>query len=285
MDELSKTFPTIQIESFQKTNTFSGVSVLIPKGPKAFAWFTYLDHQPICILLHIESNEIQRISHVYVSFKEELSVGTIVYGTLLNQQFILENLYYEKGEPVHLSYAEKMENMKVFLGKIQKCECKESLQFYLPRMIDQHHLLEASNMPYPVYGIVSLQQMRMFVLNHAFCTFLAKKREDSEDVYELYANDESFREQFVSTALLNDFKTSHFMKKLAYRNKSTYKNVELSDSEEEESLGDFYVSCLFIPEFKRWKPYASNSGPPSFLREVKVKERNVQNSKIPQLYK
>jgi hypothetical protein len=273
MDELSKLFPKIHIESFQKTHTLSGLSIFLPKGPKAFVWFTYQDKCPICILLHIESNEIQKISHVYVSFKEELSLGTILYGTLLNQQFIPENIYYEKGRSVTLSYTEKLERMKHVLGDIQKCDFKESLQFYLPKMVDRHHLLEASNMPYPVYGIVSLQQLRIFVLNHVFCTCLAKRREEMEDVYDLYALNDSQTLQLVSTALINDFKTSHMMKRLAYKNKPTYKNIELSDSEDEEDLGEFHVSCLFIPEFKRWKPIASNSGPPSFLRDLKIKER------------
>lgn len=274
MDELSKTFPTIQIESFQKTNTISGLSVLIPKGPKAFAWFTYLEKHPICILLHIEGNEIQKISHSYVSFKEHLSLGTIVYGTLMKQQFIMENLYYEKGNLVYLSYSDKLEHMKSILDHIQRCDFKDSLQFYLPKMVERHHLLEASNMPYPVYGIVSIQMMRVFVVNHAFCTLLVKRREEMEDVYELYALDDTHTLQFVSTALLNDFKTSHMMKKLAYKNKPTYKNIELSDSEEEEILGEFCVHCLFIPEFKRWKPYASTSDTPSFLRDLRIKERN-----------
>lgn len=274
MDELSKSFPTIPIENFQKTNTLSGVSVLIPKGPKAFAWFTYSAKHPICILLHIEGNEIQKVTHAYVSFNETLSLGTIVYGTLLKQQFIVENLYYEKGSIVYLSYPDKLDHLKCILENIQRCEFKESLQFYLPKIVEHHPLLEASNMPYPVYGIVSLQTMRMFVLNNAFCSFLVKRREEMEDVYELYALDDTHTLQFVSTALVNDFKTSHLMKKLAFRNKPTYKNVEFSDSEEEEVLGEFCVQALFIPDFKRWKPYASTSGPPSFLRELKIKERN-----------
>jgi hypothetical protein len=126
MDELSKSFPSIHIESFQKTNTISGLSVLIPKGPKAFAWFTYLENQPICILLHIEGNEIQKITPTYVAFKEHLSLGTIVYGTLLKQQFIMENLYYEKGSIVYLSYSDKLEHMKSLLENIQ---LKEWTQF------------------------------------------------------------------------------------------------------------------------------------------------------------
>ena len=275
MDELSRSFPKIQIESFQKTTFLSpGISVLIPKGPKAFAWFTYLGKRPICIFLLIEGNEIQKVTHHYVSFKEHLSIGTILYGTLLKQQFILENLYYDQGKPVYLSYSDKLNRMKDLLGDIQKCEFQESIQFYLPKMCQNHLLLEASNMPYAVYGILSLQHSRMFVLCNVVCTFLARRREEMEDVYDLYALDEQKNEQLYSTALINDFKTSHLMKRFSFKNKPNYKNVELSDSEEEEPLGEFCVQCLFIPDFKRWKPYSSKSMPLSFIQEIKLKERN-----------
>jgi hypothetical protein len=129
-------------------------------------------------------------------------------------------------------------------------------------------------MPYAVYGILSLQQSRLFVLNNTFCTFLAKRKEEMEDVYELYALDDQKNTQFYSTALLNDFKTSHLMKRLSFKHKPNYKNVELSDSEDEESLGEFCVQCLFIPEFKRWKPYSSKIAPLSTVQEIKLKERN-----------
>ncbi len=275
MDELSKLFPQIQVESFHKTQTLTpGIHVLIPKGPKAFAWFTYLEKRPICIFLLVEGNEIQKISHVYVSFKEELATGTILYGTLLKQQMIVENLYYDKGKPVYLSFTDKLKRIKELLDHIQKCEFKESIQFYLPRMIQQRLLLEASNMPYSVYGILSLQQSRIFVLSNVFCTFLAKHREDMEDVYDLYALDDQHNTQLYSTALLNDFKTSHMMKRMSFKHKPTYKNVEFSDSEEEEPLGEFCVQCIYIPEFKRWKPYTNKSLPLSLIRDIKLKERN-----------
>jgi hypothetical protein len=276
MDELSKSFPKIHIESFQKTSFLSpGINILIPKGPKAFAWFTYLEKRPICIFLLIEGNEIQKVTHHYVSFKDHLALGTIFYGTLLKQQFILENLYYDKGNPVYLSYPEKLNRMKELLGDIQKCEFQESVQFYLPKMCQNRLLLEASNMPYAVYGFLSLQHTRMFVLSNVCCTFLAKRREEMEDVYDLYALDEQKNIQLYSTALLNDFKTSHMMKRLSFKNKPHYKNVELSDSEdEEEPLGDFCVQCLYISDFKRWKPYSSKSMPLSFVQEIKLKERN-----------
>ena len=134
MDELSKSFPTIKLDTYQKTSqVVSGLSLLIVKGPKAFAWFTYLEKRPICIFLHLEGNEIQKISHVYVSFKDNLSLGTILYGTLLKNQFIVENIYYEKGEPVYLSLSDKLERMKCVLEYIQRCEFKDSVQFICQR--------------------------------------------------------------------------------------------------------------------------------------------------------
>jgi hypothetical protein len=140
-------------------------------------------------------------------------------------------------------------------------------------MIQNHHLLEASNMPYSVYGILSVHQTKLFLLHPSLCTFLARHREEMEDVYDLFVLNENKQLQFYSTALLNDFKTSHFMKKYAFKNKPTYRTVELSDSEEESSLGDFVVQCLFIPEFKRWKPYSAKSGEVSFLRDVIHREQ------------
>lgn len=270
MDELCQSFPKIQLDVFQKTSSLSGIGLLLPKGPKAFTWFTRLRNIPICILLPIDGNEIQKASHIYVSFKESLAEGTILYGTYSQRQFILENLYYEKGMPVYLSYQEKLGRMKAILEQIHPCVSKESVPFYLPKMVHSKYLIEASNMPYPVYGILTTHG-QLFTLTSHVCTFLAKRKEEMEDVYELYALDTVLT--FYTTALINDFKTSHHMKQRAFKNKPNYRNVELSDSEEEETLGDFCVQCLFIPEFKRWKPLAYKTLPLSTVREVKIKER------------
>jgi hypothetical protein len=175
---------------------------------------------------------------------------------------------------VYLSYSEKLNRMKELLEYIQKCEFQESIQFYLPKLCQTRLLLEASNMPYTVYGILSLQHSRLFVLANAFCTFLAKRRDEMEDVYDLYAFDDQKNIQFYSSALLNDFKTSHMMKRLSFKNKPHYKNVELSDSEEEEPLEDVCVQCVYIPDFKRWKPCSSKPMPLSSIQEIKLKERN-----------
>ena len=96
----------------------------------------------------------------------------------------------------------------------------------------------------------------MFVLSNILGGFQIKKRPEIEDVYDLYVLNEQNISVFYSTALVNDFKTSHYLKTLFYKNKATYKNIEFSDSEDEEEINqNIYVGCLFINEFKKWKPY------------------------------
>ena len=121
-------------------------------------------------------------------------------------------------------------------------------------MSNNSYILECSNLPYTIYGI--LQGNRLFVLSTILGGFQIKKRQEVEDVYDLYVLNEENISVFYSTALVNDFKTSHYLKTLFYKNNATYKNIEFSDSEDEEEINqNIYVGCLFINEFKKWKPY------------------------------
>jgi hypothetical protein len=138
----------------------------------------------------------------------------------------------------------------------------------------QRYILEASNMPYQVYGILQIfNTPKIYVLHQKSKSFLVKKREETEDIYELYAYDDKRQLQFTSTALINDFKTSFFMKNCMFKNKPHYKNIEMSDSEEEEYLGDIIISCIFIPEFKRWKPYSIKTKSIDTIKEIKFTEK------------
>ena len=89
MEKLIPLFPKINkinydiIHQFTKNTSGSNNSVsclFIPKGPKLFAWFTYYNNKPICLFYNQEQ---EKISTHYVCFKEELSLGTILYGTLI----------------------------------------------------------------------------------------------------------------------------------------------------------------------------------------------------------
>jgi len=276
MEILQSKFPPIEIQTFDIIHNLSKQqSLFIPKGPKYFAWFTYFEKKPICIFLPVENNEIQKLVHCFVSFKEELSIGlgTILYGTLLDSRFVVENIYYKQFK-ITKSYNERLSLIKDVLDCIHHSNYPRSVSFHFPMISKQRFILEASNMPYQVYGILQLfNTPKLFILHKTSRTFLAKKREETEDVYELFAYDERDQLQFVSTALINDFKTSNFMRKNMFKNKNNYKNIEISDSEEEEYLGDIIVTCIFIPEFKKWKPYSMKNKRIDLIKEIKITEK------------
>jgi hypothetical protein len=280
MDALTQNFPQIQLPFYERINHLGNhLSLFIPKGPKYFAWFTYLENKPICIFLHNDHNQIQTAIHHYASFKEELSLGTILYGTLIDQHFVCENLFYFKGKHVQGNYTEKLSQLKDVLNMTRNSDFNGSVSFHLPYMTQQKVLLECSNMPYAVYGILQLQSKpRLYVLQPTICTFRAKKREETEDVYELMAYNENKELSFYSTALINDFKTSHFMKKLFYKNKTTYRTSEFSDSEEEYE-GDVHVGCIFVPEFRRWKPFIKGERVDS-IQQIQFNEKKIYGYNI-----
>jgi hypothetical protein len=166
--------------------------------------------------------------------------------------------------------------MKEVLSLTRNSDYSGSVSFHFPYMTQQKILLECSNMPYAVYGILQLQpKPRLYVLQQTICTFRAKKREETEDVYELMAYNDQKGLTFYSTALVNDFKTSHFMKKLFYKKKVTYRTSEFSDSEEEFD-GDVNVGCIFIPEFRRWKPFTKGERPDSIHHIQFNEKKNIR---------
>ena len=159
---------------------------------------------------------------------------------------------------------------------IKDTNFNQSVSFKLPQMSTSNSkILECSNLPYHVYGILQIDQQKypkMIILNHLFGHFHIKK-DSLEDVYNLYALNEKNELSIYSTALVNDFKTSHFLKKI-FRIKTTYKNVEFSDSEDEEKEEpNIFVSCLYIQEFKKWKPYISKQGPADSVKTILFKEK------------
>ena len=280
LNHLINDFPKLNIQTFERIKTMyhnTNPNFFIPKGPKYFSWFTYLENRPICIFLHYENNEIQTIHHYYVAFKDILSLGTILYGTMIDKKFICENIYYYQGNQVILEYLEKIKLMKEVLSHINCSEYLGSISFFLPKMSKGRSILEASNLPYMVHGILTLNSYpKYYTLTQNLCYFNVKKRAESEDVYELYGLNDKNEAIFHSTALINDFKTSHFMKKLFYKRKKNYKNIEFSDSEdEEENVGDFFIGCIYIQEFKKWKPYIFKNNRADNIRHIQNVEKKI----------
>ena len=239
------------IKPYNKTNTLiKNTCLFIPKGQKYFAAFTYMDNKPVCIF--IDSYNKQTIK--YVSFKEELCLGTLFYGTIIQNYFVCETIYYYKNEKVN----DPLNLIKFILeNMIKDSDYYASISFKLPHMTNNNFILECSNIPYTIYGI--LQNSNLLKISNILGGFEIKKRVDYEDTYELFVLNECNIPEFYSTALVNDFKTSNYLNKL-FNKKTNYINVEFSDSEEEIDKPKpiqkpIYIGCLYIQEFKKWKPY------------------------------
>jgi hypothetical protein len=277
MDKLIPLFPKISKINYDVTNHLNKISLFIPKGPKLFAWFTYYNNQSICVFYNQDQEKI--FTH-NVCFKEELSLGTIFYGTLIDNNFVCETIHLYKNESVGGNFITKLNLMKEILKfSIKDTKCSNNFQtisFKLPQMSTSKVLLECSNLPYHVYGILQIDNQKnpkIIILHHLFGHFHIQK-DSLEDVYNLYALNEKNELTIYSTALVNDFKTSHFLKKI-FRIKTTYKNVEFSDEEDkkEEPHQSIFVSCIYIHEFKKWKPYILKQGTADSVKTILFKEK------------
>jgi len=273
MDKLIPLFPKINKINYDVTNHLTkNICLFIPKGPKLYAWFTYYNNQCICVFYNPEQSQI--FTH-YVCFKEELT-GTILYGTLIDNQFVCETIHLYKNESIGGNFLSKLNIIKEILQFYIKDSDLPSISFKLPQMSHSKVILECSNLPYQVYGILQIDsnsRPKIAILSHLFGHFQIKK-DSLEDVYNLYALNEKNELTLYSTALVNDFKTSHFLKKL-FRIKKNYKNIEFSDSEDDidENKKEIYVSCIYIHEFKKWKPYISKRGEPDSTKIIIFKEK------------
>jgi len=254
------------IKQYERINALTNATCMyIPKGAKMFACFTYVDNKPSCIFINRDGKQMMN----YVSFKEELCLGTLIYGTLVKNIFVCEHIYFYKNEPAKV----QLPLIKTVLETmVRDSDYLGSISFKLPYMANSSFILECSNLPYSTYGI--LQNSKLLVIQTILGGFKIMKRPETEDIYELFVLNANNTFDFYTTALVNDFKTSHFLKTLFYKKKKSYKSIEFSDSEDEEIIDrEHFVGCLYIPEFKKWKPYEIKQ--PDFIKKIHFIEKNI----------
>ena len=123
-------FPNIKLsyENISHKKVYqTDMIVIIPEGKKCFAWFTYVNDKPSCLIMELIGNKnIVDIKQVNACFSNELCYGTIFYGTLFNhvnnQFFSMEDIFSYKGEIVEReNWGSKM--MKI--NKLLKNELKQ----------------------------------------------------------------------------------------------------------------------------------------------------------------
>ena len=285
-DHLLRRFPKIELSyvnnTHNKVHTYD-ICTAIPKGTKYFAWFTYYKNQNIRLLMSISSNKlITDIKPHIVSFDDELSLGTVLYGTLViekldnTKMFIIEDIYHYCGKDVSkYKFLDKCLLFKeIFETKINQVKyIDDCLVFGLPIMHTKLYDLEKmmSSVSYPIYCIQYRRNIKNSTIinvkhtnNKSFSIFIVRP-DVKNDVYHLYGL-KNHREHYSDIAHIPDYKTSVMMNKL-FRNIRENENLDvLEESEDEEEFENiaedkfvdlkkvYKMRCEFNPKFKRWVP-------------------------------
>ena len=130
MNRFMETFPSksIRISYGKKLHKKSDVPsqsihVVVPKGMKAYAWFTSYKGNPVCAVIETDRRgEPSKIKIRPAIFEPDLSYGTVMYGTMVSstagshQYIVCENIFQYKGRDMsHSSYVEKVATIQKLL--------------------------------------------------------------------------------------------------------------------------------------------------------------------------
>ncbi len=95
--------------------------VAIPEGKKCFAWFTTFNDKMVCFIMELTNNkQISDIKIANVCFSDELSYGTILYGTIFynldNKFFCIEDMFSYKGNNLdRICWGEKLVKINIMM--------------------------------------------------------------------------------------------------------------------------------------------------------------------------
>lgn len=125
------------------------LEIAIPSGQKEFAWITFCSWHPlgantsVVFILHVNKQR-EITGGRYYPFSEtclKLALGTFVYGVIVNDVFIMEDMFEFCGIPLHSQktlFAQKLGYMEQFFGKIRNDGpipiTNTPVQFSLPNM-------------------------------------------------------------------------------------------------------------------------------------------------------
>ena len=260
---------------------YADIFIIIPKGKKSLMWFTYWKGQNVCFTLTLnERGNICDISAQPVCFGSDLSLSTLLYGTLIDvdglKHFTCENIYYYKGHYVgHYNFGKKLSLFReLFIYYIRQVAYTEQFIIIgLPVMKTefQEAVNCAAELPYSTYGI------QMYYLqdktNISKGIYLLKQTTTHEayfmvkatlqnDIYNLYGTSGIV----LGIAMIPSYKNSVMMNSL-FRTIKENANLDLlEESDEEEEFENnseskfvdlnksIIMKCVFNKRFRKWQP-------------------------------
>jgi len=279
---LMSRFP--QINLFYNKNIYRKVYAdyysIIPKGPKAILWFTYIHKKNCCLLLILDNKDnVKSIEPYVMCYDSKLSYGTIIYGTFIKLAheniFCCEDIHYYKGQNV-----EKQKNVQklllfkdIFFSEIsQNTYTTRSLRPVLPIMDTNYSniIKKANNANYSVYGIKYSKNNLDLGIEKFKCTekmegIFKVSASVNSDIYNLYCMKDNL-DYHIGYAMIQSYKKSVYMNKIfrLIKENDNLDYLEESDDDEEfENISptkfltantEVFMKCIYNHKFKKWDP-------------------------------
>lgn len=281
-------FPKVKL--FYEKNAHKKVTadyyVAIPYGKKYFAWFTHHNNENVCVLVEIKVEKdglFKILSSTIrpVAFKSSLSLGTLLYGTMLPKTnfFCAENIFFYKGERVNGKSNKDRLNLteQIFKNDLRQVTVlQKELIFGTAVMSNSFKWLikEISSLPYQIYCI----QCKNFTNNNAHKMLYKnyQQQEQSRETMVFYVQAtigvdnyqllDAKTKEFVQIAYIPNFETSKLMNSIfrIIKENNNLDALEESDDEDEfeNTEDDKFVDlkkkvkmeCKMHPTFKKWVP-------------------------------
>jgi hypothetical protein len=151
---LMRRFPQFELSyetiSHKKVSLNYNITLAIPAGKKFFAWFTFYKNMDVCYLMELNRDKkVSKISRINTIFQPCLSLGTVLYGTILDNAdpvdekkfFVIEDIFSYKGISIgSFLFSEKLGYLQDFMKNqiVQRFASKNGLVFALPSLWYNH---------------------------------------------------------------------------------------------------------------------------------------------------
>jgi hypothetical protein len=256
------------------------IALAIPQGKKYYAWFSFYENRNVCYLLELtREKKIGKITMQTIHSPMELSLGTVVYGTMVETDFpvfVIEDVYFYKGICVkQFVFSQKLGIIENMFAHTQK---HRELSFALPciwkydeadgdlpkKIIDTcgyviHHIQYRSMhdiLPYVNLSAKQKTDTKPILLQNAlrvtqkfdytkpqykYPSVFEIKADVQFDIYHLFAYGPNSSRVYCGVAGIPTYKSSVFMNAM-FRNIRENKNldyIEESDDEDDFENVDF----------------------------------------------
>lgn len=274
MKVMLRRFPKLE-PSYDKVihkNVSTHLYSVVPKGDRAWIWFTYTGGKNACFV--VKGKDVM----IYTTcFADELALGTILRGTLFKVKgrihFACQDIsYYEGNDVTNESFEQRLALMtKMFQTQLKRSALCNNLTIGVVVMTKtleeaQRHI-EA--VPYPIYGIRYIDRNGeskglLPIKERLVREAIFKVRADiKDDIYHLF----DAREQSEPlTAAVPSYKRSVALNSI-FRHIKENKNLDaLEESDDETEFEDVrddrhvnlqkavFMRCIYHKRFNKWEP-------------------------------